>query len=156
MRVTAEERARQREKARLWRAKPENAAKNRANARAWRLAHPERDREAKKQYRTTNQAAIAARKKLWAKAHPEKTAKQHSRKRLRRYGLTQAQYEALLIKQKNACAMCSKPFKVTPHIDHCHRTKKVRGLLCARCNVGLGVYERLAELAAAYLKRTGE
>lgn len=59
-----------------------------------------------------------------------------------RYGLSQADYDALLSEQGGACAICagldprSRYGKF--HVDHCHQTGKVRGLLCGRCNGLLG------------------
>ena len=38
-----------------------------------------------------------------------------------------------------------------PHIDHCHMTGKIRGLLCGPCNTGLGVYEKKKDLFKRYL-----
>lgn len=62
--------------------------------------------------------------------------------RLKRYGLTQEEYEALLVRSGGCCEICGVPEVSAPkgrlHIDHCHSTGKVRGLLCQRCNHGLG------------------
>jgi hypothetical protein len=60
---------------------------------------------------------------------------------LRKYKLTRAKYNALLEAQKNACALCEKPFEddTKIHIDHWHdNRKRVRGLLCPACNTGIG------------------
>lgn len=57
-----------------------------------------------------------------------------------KYGLTEDEYLALFVKQNNRCAICSISFeKVSAHVDHCHETKKVRGLLCSKCNTILGM-----------------
>lgn len=72
-----------------------------------------------------------------------------------RYGLSRAEYLALVAKQCGRCAICEQPQK-TWHVDHDHVTGAVRGLLCRYCNVGLGFYrDDPATLAAAirYLKR---
>lgn len=59
------------------------------------------------------------------------------------YGLSKEDFFFLLEKQDNKCALCDKPFEGFRtrdlHIDHCHETNKVRGLLCMPCNVGLGM-----------------
>ena len=42
--------------------------------------------------------------------------------------------------QDNKCALCKTPFsdKIKPNVDHCHSTEKIRGILCNKCNSGLG------------------
>lgn len=59
------------------------------------------------------------------------------------YGLSKEDYLELLVNQDNKCALCMKPFEgfvdTQIHIDHCHETNKVRGILCMPCNVGLGM-----------------
>lgn len=57
------------------------------------------------------------------------------------YGVTMAQYEDMLEAQEGHCACCNEAFTKTPQIDHNHKTGKVRGLLCSRCNVSLGMIE---------------
>lgn len=74
-----------------------------------------------------------------------------------RYGVTPKQYYAVLKKQGGGCYICgSTPKKRKLHIDHCHKTGQVRGLLCMRCNRGLSWFsdspERLSR-AAKYLKK---
>ena len=44
-------------------------------------------------------------------------------------------------KQDGVCATCGKPSKETLCVDHCHATGTIRGLLCRKCNTGLGCYE---------------
>lgn len=79
----------------------------------------------------------------------------------RRFGMTLEEYDALLKKQDNACAICKKqhaqhrPGTNLP-IDHCHTTGKVRGLLCDFCNQGIGSLMDSPELlraAADYLEK---
>jgi hypothetical protein len=72
------------------------------------------------------------------------------------YGLTEEQEASMRDAQGDACAVCRQLFTSTPRVDHCHATGAVRGLLCHKCNVGLGVFdddpERLRH-AADYLER---
>ncbi len=76
----------------------------------------------------------------------------------REYNLTEADEQALLAQQDNRCAICKKS-GLKLHVDHNHRTNKVRGLLCGNCNRGLGVFydspESLQE-AIQYLRTSEE
>jgi hypothetical protein len=54
-----------------------------------------------------------------------------------KYGLSEQQYNDLLDKQGEYCAICGD-YLISPHVDHDHKTGNVRGLLCADCNQGLG------------------
>lgn len=78
-----------------------------------------------------------------------------------RYGITLEQYDELVAAQGGRCAICRT---VEPggkskvwHVDHCHTSNRVRGLLCGHCNRGLGQFAddptRLRS-AADYLERT--
>lgn len=79
--------------------------------------------------------------------------------RARRNFFPKGMTEKLLEIQDNACAVCKTPFDTmnskSVHADHCHDTKKARGLLCRSCNhvegfirkTGLSAHEYLARLA---------
>ena len=80
--------------------------------------------------------------------------------------LPQETFDALLETQGHACGMCREPFKEDQpvFVDHdhnlgCHPEEKRacdrcrRGLLCLRCNTGLGYVERMSGIAHAYLSR---
>ena len=77
----------------------------------------------------------------------------------RKYGITLAEYEALLKSQNEKCAICDKhisEFKTRFHVDHCHTSGKVRSLLCVNCNHGIGAFFedlKLLEKAAEYIKK---
>ena len=61
------------------------------------------------------------------------------------YNMTLEDYQRMFDTQKGKCAICKKhqnEFKYPLHVDHDHNTGKVRGLLCGRCNAGLGYYEK--------------
>jgi hypothetical protein len=63
---------------------------------------------------------------------------------LKTYGLSLEEYNSLLDKQQGCCAICGThqdKFKIKLSIDHCHTSKKVRGLLCSNCNHGLGQFK---------------
>jgi hypothetical protein len=68
----------------------------------------------------------------------------------RRYGISPAEYDALLAKQGGACAICRKRPKGRLCVDHCHVTGMIRGLLCNECNGALGyLKDDQASLVAA-------
>ena len=75
------------------------------------------------------------------KRHCRLCAKEyHTMLRFKRYGISKDEYDFLLKKQKNSCAICNTEFKDEPHIDHDHVTGNVRGLLCFACNTGIGQF----------------
>ena len=140
-----------------------------------------KQREQKKQYRLFNSEKAKLCNKLssqkWRKKFPEKVQswllKNKNRlqeKRRQRclcgqsmhdmrksmYGITKEQYLNLKISQDNKCAICKKGSKKTLHVDHDHKTKKVRGLLCYLCNSILGYAKdnpKILFTAANYLKK---
>lgn len=60
--------------------------------------------------------------------------------RRRTYGLDGDAFVDMLVAQRGRCAICYGELgdKSRPHVDHCHKTGKVRAILCSRCNRGLG------------------
>jgi len=71
------------------------------------------------------------------------------------YGITWDQYLADYARQEGKCLICDK-WRARLHIDHCHATKKYRGLLCDPCNQAIGKFydnPEWCEKAAAYLRR---
>ena len=96
--------------------------------------------------------------KAWAAANPDKV---HQTQIRRKYGIDRAEYDAMLTKQGGKCAICGATeagARTTNfHVDHCHDSSKVRGLLCASCNMGIGQlgHDRFRLIAAiSYLDRT--
>lgn len=72
-----------------------------------------------------------------------------------KYGITQDVYDALIYAQGNRCAICRTSFDGLarrPSIDHCHNTKKVRGLLCSPCNTGIGLLRESEEIFSNALR----
>lgn len=119
---------------------------------------------------TTYKARIAASNKAYRerkKSDPEYVAKAALRGeqwKLRKYNLTQDQFREMEVRQNYLCAICKKSEEKistrtgTPNklnVDHDHTTGKVRGLLCARCNCGLGYFQEDTAImhgAIAYVK----
>lgn len=77
----------------------------------------------------------------------------------KKYGLTLEAYDELLASQGGCCAICGAEKaggRGRFHVDHCHATGKIRGLLCHGCNIGLGSFRDDAAVmrrAADYLER---
>jgi len=76
--------------------------------------------------------------KVWREENPSNRLKNH----LKQYGLTIENFDSLRKQQDYSCAICEIPenkLKSRLHVDHCHKTNKVRGLLCGNCNTALGL-----------------
>jgi hypothetical protein len=75
------------------------------------------------------------------------------------YGISLDDYNRILLDQNNVCAICKKTQIKSARnhdnylaVDHCHETGKVRGLLCNKCNQGLGLFDESIELFSTAMK----
>ena len=94
-------------------------------------------------------------KKKWYQNNKD-WAKEYST--LKNYGVSATQFKDLLTKQNNKCAICKSELNISKktHIDHCHTTGKIRGILCQECNHGLGLFkysQDILDSAQKYLKK---
>ncbi|MDT7844070.1 endonuclease VII domain-containing protein [Streptomyces justiciae] len=71
----------------------------------------------------------------------------------RHYGMTEAERDELIASQGGVCCICLAA--VPEHVDHCHKTGRVRGVLCFSCNAALGQFKDRPDAirrAAAYVE----
>lgn len=83
---------------------------------------------------------------------PDKDVRQHAYNLHYKFGITIEQWEALYAAQVGCCAICHSPDakgRGRLHVDHNHKTGKIRGLLCMECNVGLGKFQDDPDLLLA-------
>lgn len=101
----------------------------------------------KKEYYSKNRQEILKKKKTYNKEHSEE---RREFQRVKKFGITNIQYKDLLIKQNDVCAICLKSetavdprtnLKMNLAIDHNHVNGEIRGLLCTKCNRGLGYFQ---------------
>lgn len=104
-------------------------------------------------YREKNKSELRAKMDLWRKNNPDLYRAQIERARdvarLKEFGLTREEYDRMLLEQNGKCSICdvelalagSKNCLEKAHIDHCHRTGKIRSILCCGCNSGLGFFK---------------
>lgn len=114
-------------------------------------------RSACREYGANNKEARNARLRAWRKANPEAAAAADRRAHLRsKYGITEAEVDALREAQGGCCAVCGEA-TTRLFVDHDHVDGHVRGLLCQTCNTFLGWYENKADTILrfqAYLDAT--
>lgn len=166
---------RQRSKESKRRRTPVDPAKKRAYEKAYREAHPERVKAACKRWADKNRARLREYGREYRLANPDKIRAKMERQRLRDpdvfrsrqlkslYGITIYDYNKLLQQQGGVCAICGKSetWKINGKaqalsVDHCHKTGRVRGLLCNACNVSIGAMNEdpeSMERAAMYLRQ---
>lgn len=97
------------------------------------------------------------------RASTEGRIRQKESKLRRTYGISYAQYKAMLDVSRGRCPICKLSFDrlvkpMEPHIDHCHETSKIRGILCRKCNLAIGLLAdnpTLLRRAITYLKNSG-
>lgn len=123
----------------------------------------------RKSFRSLNKEHVNEQNKEYKSKHSsKKKAKITSRKWFlsRHYGMSEIDYHNMSNKQNGTCAICLKPETVFDRrqgctrnlsIDHCHLTGKIRGLLCTKCNKGLGCFndnQDLLNVAISYLRNS--
>lgn len=97
-------------------------------------------REKGRKFYARNREQQVIRTQIWQDNNPEKV-KARKDVRGRKHGLKAGDFERMLEEQEGCCALCGDPLDPKhTHIDHCHETGDVRGLLCRPCNVGLGMF----------------
>jgi hypothetical protein len=90
----------------------------------YRLKHKDRYKQHSKKYRSIHY----------------KNNYHRNRSLIYRYNVDLNYFNNLLKLQKSKCGICNIKL-IKPQLDHCHITKKVRGILCFNCNMKLGIYE---------------
>jgi len=135
-----ERKARHRESNRKWLGQHPGYLKN------WVSKNPDRVREYARRRKDKNPGAT------WR----SKTSKRNNNLKFK-YGITEADYQAVLQNQDGKCAICGQtPSRRKLSVDHNHRTGVVRGLLCNNCNTGVGYFQEnptLLQAAALYLSK---
>jgi hypothetical protein len=134
--------------------------KKRQTAKEWNKNHREKLNQIARDYRKKHREEMRQRGKERYQKHGKKWAKDHKEKilqvkRKRLYGLMPYQYEQMVIQQGNKCGICEKSFidkRSTPHVDHDHETGNIRGLLCSKCNLGLGQIGLFLNNAIKYIE----
>jgi Fe-S oxidoreductase len=95
------------------------------------------------------------RQKIWRDNNRDKTK---IYRRTVHYGITKEEHNKLLELQLNGCAICKRSFDtIKSVVDHNHKTKEVRGMLCYNCNTVVGFMHEDEDLIwnlLEYLKRT--
>ena len=90
---------------------------------------------------------------------PERLEQMRRRRYVREYGVTVEEYDQMVLDRQGRCDICGLLPKDNRgsklHVDHIEGTKQARGLLCLRCNVGIGMLKHNRKIIAAahrYLK----
>lgn len=123
----------------------------------YRAAHPERVKASREKHREEHLTDHQEYMRKWNAANPDKKRASHLRDL---YGITMADYQAMVEAQGGGCAICRRPHMAlsstgTPrplHVDHDHATGRIRGLLCGSCNTHVGWLETRGEAIRAYLE----
>lgn len=117
------------------------------------------------EYWRKNKEALYAQQRAWVKANAEYVSeynkaykranaeKVRNQKLMNTYGITSENYDSMLSEQGGGCAICGSETSRSRasrhlHVDHCHETGRVRGLLCNSCNTGLGRFREDHEILA--------
>lgn len=127
--------------------------------KAYREANKEQRRDTIRAWRERNPQKMADYRKNHAEQNTERMRKWREKNRIRKlYGITNEQVSAMRKSQNGKCKICGiHGSKISRglHVDHCHITGNVRGLLCINCNQALGHFKdnpALLREAAKYLE----
>jgi Recombination endonuclease VII len=117
-----------------------------ASNKSWKAANPEKVKANAKLYRERHKAELYEKYKEWERESKRKDPEAYKAKTRRTnlkkaYGITIVEWDRMFAAQNGVCAICHRPETTGQRlsVDHNHKTGKVRGLLCHRCNRGMGV-----------------
>lgn len=126
-------------------------------ASAWQKKNPASVTAWARAWRENNTEYVKVRSRFYKAKHRTRDRERHL---ARTYGITQADYLAIMESQEGKCALCRVDPGETPRgllvVDHCHSSGKVRGLLCDDCNKALGVIEKYRDKVSAMLVYAGQ
>lgn len=111
--------------------------KRRDNSKLYQAAWRERNREKNNAYHRDYYHTVIKANPIRLRAKLDSGS--YSRRK-RKYGLEREQYENLLRTQRGMCIICGEYHGNNLRVDHDHTTGKLRGLLCSKCNAGLGQF----------------
>lgn len=98
--------------------------------------------------------------RYWRRKNSERGHEIVRKSRFKRHGLSFEHYIEMLTAQGGICAICAGTDPGATHgrkrryfsVDHCHATRRIRGLLCTKCNTGIGMFRDNPD----WLKRAAE
>ena len=121
----------------------------------WRKKNKARALEYEREYyKRTREKRIQAVKTHYLKNRDRIRGKMWARQIVEKYGITPAEFESMAQNGCQICGLKKHSHNRRLHIDHCHDTGKVRGVLCNGCNTGIGGFRDDPEImrkAIAYL-----
>jgi hypothetical protein len=141
-----------------------------ASRKKYNERHPEAAKESSRRYRENNREKVIAarikdrnRQKQWRENNRDKIKQQRisykathtlleKARRLRKYyGISLDDFQKKIDEQGGACAICRKPGwgRNKPCLDHDHKTGQIRSVLCAKCNLVLGLIGDDSKIALA-------
>jgi hypothetical protein len=156
-----------REYSRMYYQKHKQKLKDRS--KEWNANNKEQKKATSKSYYYKNYTKARKQRKEWNDrndGYMKKYLKDYKKKRgaeyfadlslKRKYGKgVSVEYKNALIQhQGKTCMVCDQPFPEDTkkiHLDHCHSTGHIRGVLCQTCNTKLGWFEKNEERVLAYL-----
>lgn len=115
--------------------------RNKEKIRAYMVAYNERNKEKKRgylaAYNQRNREKIRAQQRSYNARNKERL---RAYRLYREYNLSLEQFKDLVTTQSGRCASCKELFQSNKrtHVDHCHKTGRVRSILCSGCNTELG------------------
>lgn len=121
-------------------------------------------KESNQKLKETNPLEYAGRWRKYRKTYKENNPETYRRSQLKqalkkKFGITIPEYENMLKTQNYCCAICGiheDDHRTRLVVDHCHKTGKVRELLCSNCNTGIGLLKediRNLEKSITYLEK---
>lgn len=137
--LSSEERySRQLEASRAWKKRNKEATK--AYAKIWNEANKELCQELNRKFKANNPEKIKQYQKSFKTKNPNYFKNKHLEYS---YGIPLDEYDRMYSNQHGRCCICGKHSDETHRkrlfVDHCHKTGKIRGLLCQQCNTALGM-----------------
>lgn len=134
---------------------------NKEYARKWYKLNREKKLELSREYSKTHREMKRKSTKEWKKRNPEKVkiiskrSNDKNREKINEknrkgrykaqlkymYGITEEYYKNMVELQEGKCLICGFTSDRRLYVDHNHITGKIRGLLCMKCNAGLGMFQ---------------